>query len=63
MASVPSLPKILRPTDGAHWSVPDHVFGKATAVRKNEAKSDQAYNYKSILKFGKRTRNLSAKSF
>ena len=38
--------RIRRPTDGSHWSVPNHVFGEATAVGMSGAKSDNDYNYK-----------------
>ena len=38
--------RIRRPTDGAHWSAPDPVFGEATVVGIFEAKSD--YDYKCL---------------
>ena len=63
--SVISTPatRIQRPTDGSHWSMPDHVFGKATAVGISEAKSYHDYNCKISLKFVNRTRYLSARIF
>ena len=32
--------------DGAHWSVPNIIFGDTTAFGMSEAKSDYDYNYK-----------------
>ena len=43
--STPTI-TILRPTDGAHWIAPNHVFGETAAVEVSEAKSDYDYNYK-----------------
>ena len=36
---------IQRPTNGSHWSAPDHVFGEATSVRMSVSESDHYYNY------------------
>ena len=47
---------ILRPTDGAHWSAPNNIFGETTSVGVSEEKSDYDYNYKTefqILKENK----------
>ena len=38
--------RIISPTYVPHWSVPDHVFGEATAVVMSAAKSYHDYNYK-----------------
>ena len=35
-----------RPTDGAHWSVTNHIFGETAEVGVSEAKSVYDYNYK-----------------
>ena len=32
--------RIRRPTAGSHWSVPDHVFGKLTAIGMSSARSE-----------------------
>ena len=32
--------RIIRPTYGDHWIMPNHVFGETTAVGVSEAKSD-----------------------
>ena len=32
--------------DGAHWSVPNIIFGDTTAFGMSKAKSDYDYNYK-----------------
>ena len=37
---------IRRPTDGFHWSAPDHVFEKATSVRTSATWSEQYHSYK-----------------
>ena len=37
---------IRRPTDGAHWSAPNNIFGETTVVGLSEAKYDYDYNYK-----------------
>ena len=34
------------PTDGPHWSAPDHVFGEATAVGMSGKRSELDYSYK-----------------
>ena len=49
-----------RPTDVAHGSAPDQIFGKNTAVG-DAVREKSDYNYKTNLKFGGKTRNLSAK--
>ena len=41
-----TVTRIQRPTDGSHWSVPDHVFCEATAVGMSASKSDHDCNYK-----------------
>ena len=38
--------RIRRPTDGYHWSMTDRVFGEATSVIMNVARSGQDYSYK-----------------
>ena len=38
--------RIIRPTDGPHWSAPGHVFGEATAVGMSATRSEQNYSYK-----------------
>ena len=38
--------RIIRTTDGSHWSVPDHIFGKVTAVGTIAPSSEQDYSYK-----------------
>ena len=38
--------RILRLTDGSHWTAPGHVFSEAIAVRMSAASSDQDYSYK-----------------
>ena len=38
--------RIQKLTDGSHCTVPDHVFGEATAVEMRVARSDQDYSYK-----------------
>ena len=38
--------RIIRPMDGSHWSVPDHLFGRATAAGISVARSDQDNSYK-----------------
>ena len=38
--------RIRRPTNGVHWSAPNHVFGETTAVVVSKAKYDFDYNYK-----------------
>ena len=47
-SSVLSTPanRILRPTNGSHWSAPDHVFDEATAVGMSVSKSDHDYKYR-----------------
>ena len=30
--------RIQRPSDGSHWSAPDHVFGEATDVGMSESR-------------------------
>ena len=42
--SIPTT-KILRPTYGAHWSMPNNIFIENTAVGVCEANSDFDYNY------------------
>ena len=37
---------IRRPTDGAHWSAPNHIFVETTVVGVSKAKYDYDYNYK-----------------
>ena len=44
---------IRRPTDGSHWSAPDHVFGEATEVGTSAAKSDHDYNFKTEFQIWK----------
>ena len=39
-----STTRIIRLADGYHFSAPDHVFGKATAVRISVARSHQNYS-------------------
>ena len=53
VSSVPHAASIRRPTDGSHWSAPDHVFGEATVVGMSESKSDHEYNYKAGFKIWK----------
>ena len=55
--------RIRSPTDGSHWSVLDHIFGKATAVKMSAPRSDQDYSYKLVLKFEGKIGNLSVKIF
>ena len=51
---------VRRPMDVAHWSAPDHIYQKTTAVGDAvSAKSD--YTIKLILKIGRKISNLSAK--
>ena len=38
--------KTQRPTYGAHWSMPNHIFGETTAVGVSGEKSDYDYNSK-----------------
>ena len=38
--------RIRIPTYGFHWYSPDHIFGKATAVRMSAARSYEDYSYK-----------------
>ena len=38
--------RIQRPTDGAHWSAPNHNFGETIAIGVSDTKSDYDYNYK-----------------
>ena len=38
--------RIQRPTDGDHWSAPNHIFGETTAVGVSKAKYDYNYTYK-----------------
>ena len=42
--------RIIRPTDGSHWSAPDHVFGEETVVGMSAARLDQYYSYKTDFK-------------
>ena len=41
--------RIWRPTDGSCRSVPNNIFGQATAVEMSAAKSNHDYNYKTDL--------------
>ena len=52
--------RIQNPADGVYWRAPNHVFDENTAVRVSEAKS---ITIKLSFNFGKKIRNLSAKSF
>ena len=36
--------RIRSPTSGAHWSVPNHIFGETLAVGVRKAKSEYDYN-------------------
>ena len=38
--------RIRRPTDGYHWSAPDHFFGESIEFRKSAIMSEQDYSYK-----------------
>ena len=38
--------RVRRPTDGPHWSVPDLVFGEATAVGMSWTRSELDYSYR-----------------
>ena len=42
--------RIQSPTDGSHWSTPEHFFGEAAAVGISSEKSDHDYNYKTYFK-------------
>ena len=44
---------IRRPTDGAHWSAPNHIFGETSSVGVSDTKSDYNYNYKTEFKIWK----------
>ena len=44
---------IKRPTGGAHWSAPNHIFGETSAVKVSEEKSDYDYNYKTRFQIWK----------
>ena len=44
---------ILRPTDNAHWSMHNHIFGETTAVEVSEKKSECNYNYKTEFQIWK----------
>ena len=52
--------RVVRPTDVAHWSAPDHIFGQ-TASFGDAVSANSDYNYKLILKLGGKIMNLSAK--
>ena len=45
--------RIRRPSDGAHWSEPNHVFVENTVVGVSEAKSNYYYNYKTEFQIWK----------
>ena len=45
--------RIRRPTDGAHWSAPNHFFGESTSLVMSEEKSDYYYNYNAKLQIWK----------
>ena len=51
--------RVGRPTDVTHGSAPDHIKKNTAVGDAVSAKSD--YKYEPILKFGGKTRNLSAK--
>ena len=50
--------RIQRPSDGSHWSAPDHVFGEATVEGMSEAKSDHDYVYKTDFKICKENKEF-----
>ena len=37
--------RIIRPKYGPNWSVPDHVFGEATAVETSTTRPEQYYSF------------------
>ena len=45
--------RIQRPINGAHWSVPNHIFGENIAVGVIEAEYYYDYNYKTELQVWK----------
>ena len=54
---------IRRPTDGFHWSAPDHVFGEATAVGMLAAKSDLDYRYKTDFEIWRENQEFKRQIF
>ena len=49
----PPATRIQRPTDGAHWSAPNHLFCEATVTGMSATKMDRNYNYKTELQIWK----------
>ena len=51
------------PADGAHWSVPNNIFGETTAVGVSEAKSDYFYKYKTEFQICKENKEFELQMF
>ena len=60
-ASGNSATRVRRPTNGSHWSVPDHVFGEARAVVMSYTRSKQNYSYKTGFEIRRKIGTLGAK--
>ena len=50
--------RIRNPTDGSHWYVPDHIFGKATAARMSATRLEQDYIYKTYFQILRKNQNF-----
>ena len=49
---------IQSPTDGAHWSAPNHIFGETTVIGVSEENSDYDYNYKTYFQVWKENKEF-----
>ena len=49
---------IQRPTYGAHFIAPNHIFGGTTAVVVSKAKSYYGYNYKTVFQIWKENKEF-----
>ena len=55
--------RIQRPTDGSHWTVPDHVFDEATAVVTSATRSDQDYSYETDFEIWRENQKFERQCF
>ena len=50
--------RIIRPTDGTHWSASDHIIGEATAVGMSATRSELDYSYKTDFQNGRENQDF-----
>ena len=54
--------RIIKPTDGSHWSALDHVFSEATAAVMSATRSDEDYSYKTDFEIWRENRKFECQN-